>query len=197
MAWFSSPGLEDPRVAEFVAALTRTAANGAFFDVAPDDSLLGPLSERDGPGVTVGLVVPKLTAKRRYLLVSYEPGQDEETPVLQSGWSSHAQLEGPVGAYDGPSNDQDLWVGGIAATPTLCAEWASAWFVRQLRRPIDRREWDQPESGSVIGLFGRRRESVAVEWWLREPELYLDGRGTFGRWWLTRQTFSREVRERP
>lgn len=197
MAWFNSPGLEDPRVVEFVAALTRAAVDGAFSDVVPGDSLLGPLSERDGPGVTVGLVVPGLTVKRRYVLVSYEPGADDETPVLQSGWSSSAQLDVPVGAYDGPSNDQDLWVGGIAAPPTLCAEWASAWFVRQLRRPVVRREWDQPESGRGAGLFGRRGESVAVEWWLTEPELYLEGRGTFGRWWLTRQPPSREIHERP
>lgn len=142
-------------------------------------------------------MVPSLTCERRYLLVSYEPGTDHGTPVLQSEWSSVVHLSTQPGAYDGPSSDQDLWVSGVAATPTACADWVSAWFRLQLRRPVTRREWDQPASGPGAGLFGRRRESAAVQWWLSEPEQYLDDRGTFGRWRLTRQPPSREVRERP
>lgn len=195
--WFDGPNLHDPGEQEFVEALTRAADAGALPGVDPGDTVSGPLSESMGQGVTVGLVVPKLTCERRWLLVSYEPGQDHGAPVLQSKWSSDAQLGTQPGAYDGPDRDSDLWVSGIVAGPTVCAEWVSAWLGRQLRRPVTRREWDQPAAGPGASLFGRPRASAAVEWSLGEPEQYLASRGTFGRWRLTRQPPSREVRERP
>lgn len=148
--------------------------------VDPGDTLSGELSESNGPGVTVGLAVPKLTCERRWLLVSYEPETEHGTPVLQSGWSSVVQLSIQPGGYDGRDSDSDLWVSGIAASPTACAGWVLAWFRRQLQRPVTRREWDQPATGPGAGLFGRQRVSAAVEWQLGEPEQYLDARGTFG-----------------
>lgn len=84
MVWFAGPNLHDRREQEFVEALTWAADAGAFPGVNPGDTVSGPLSESMGQGVTVGLAVPKLTCERRWLMVSYEPGKDLGTPVLQS-----------------------------------------------------------------------------------------------------------------
>ena len=197
VGWFDGPSLDDPRELEFLTALTHDAAEGVFSGVSPDDTELGVLARPGGAGIAVRLTVPGLTCNRRHLIVSYEPGPVHGTPVLQSEWTPSTQLTIQPSAFDGPFNDVDLWVSGIAATPTVCAGWVSAWLSRQLRRPVGRREWDQPESGPGAGLFGRRRAAAAVVWWIDEPNQWLDSRGTFGRWLLTRQPPTREVQERP
>lgn len=198
MTWFNGPTPSTTLETEFVQALRAAAAAGAFPGVDPDDTVAGALTDPPGRGVTVGLAIPRLTTDRRWLLVSYQPGAEGGgTPVLQSGWSSVLMLTTEPGAYDGPQDELDLWVSGIAASPDACAEWVLEWFQRQLQRPVTRREWDQPASGPGAGLFRRQRVAAAVEWWLSEPEQYLDSRGTFGRGRLTRQPPSREVHERP
>jgi hypothetical protein len=195
--WFLGPELHDLREREFVEALSKSAEAGAFPGVVPTNTVSGSLSESSGKGLTIGLAVPKLTCQRRWLVVSYEPGQDHETPVLQSSWSTDVQLDTQPGAYEGPSGDSDLWVTGIDAGPSLCADWVSAWLGRQLRRPVTRREWDQPETGPGASWLRRPGPSAAVEWYLGDPDEFHADRGTFGRWRLTRQPPSREVRERP
>lgn len=195
--WFNGPEPNDHCEQEFVEALRNAAEAGAFHGVDPGDTVSGSLSERMGKGITVGLAVPQLTCPRRWLLVSYEPGQGHRTPLLQSSWSTEVQLGTQPGGYDGPSNDNELWVSGIAAGPALCAEWVTAWLGRQLRRPVTRKEWDRPATGPGAGLFGRPRLSAVVEWSLGDPDEFLWDRGTFGRWRLMRQPPSREVSERP
>ena len=197
MSWFSGPEVKEPRAQEFLSALRSAGESGAFPGVDPADTAVGLLEEPSGPGLTIGIAVPKLTTQRRWLLVSFEPGPETGAPTLQSAWSSDLSLGAEPGAYDGPSSSNDLWVSGIAARPTECAGWVTAWVGRQLRRPVTRREWDQPATGPGAGLLGRARSAAAVEWWLSDPEEYLDSRGTFGRWRLTRQPPSRDVRERP
>jgi len=125
VVWFYGPELRDPREFDFVGALTRAADEGAFPGVDPGDTACGALSKEAGPGVTVCLAVPRLTCERRWLLVSYEPGTEYGTPVLQSEWSSVLDFSLQPGAYDGPRGDGELWVSGIAATPSACAEWVS------------------------------------------------------------------------
>lgn len=197
MAWFSGSELHDPREQEFVDALSKSAEAGAFPGVDPGDTVSGSLSKSSGKGITIGLRVPKLTCQRRWLVVSYEPGQDYGTPVLQSSWSADVQLDTPPGAYDGPGSDNELWVTGIDARPSSCADWVSGWLERQLRRPVTRREWDQPAAGPGASWLRRPGPSAAVEWYLGEPDEFLADRGTFGRWRLTRRPPSREVSERP
>lgn len=66
-----------------------------------------PLPQGYGPGVVVGLVVPKLTCERRFRCVSYEAGDDHTPPVLQSDWSAGWSPSSLPGAFDGPANDND------------------------------------------------------------------------------------------
>ena len=197
MIWFDGPDLNEPREREFIVAMREAAEGGAFLGVDWDDTVFDRLAEPSGPGIAIGLAVPKLTTQQRWLLVSYEPGPDKAAPMLQSGWASEAALTTEPGAYDGPSSYNYLWVSGIDASPTECAAWAANWISRQLQRPVIRREWDQPASGPGAGLLGRARTAAAIEWWLADPEEYLDSRGTFGRWRLTRQPPARQVHERP
>lgn len=199
MVWFDGHDLHDPSEKNFVEALTLAADDGAFPGLSPSDTASEPFSAPIGQGLSVSLVVPKVTCERRWLWVTYVPGHDHGTPVLQSEWSSNARLDlVEPDAYDGPGTDSELWVSGVAASPATCAGWASAWFDRQLQRPVTRREWDQPAAGPGASLFRRARVSAVVEWSLGEPEEYLaDHHGMFGRWRLTRQPPSREIRERP
>jgi hypothetical protein len=184
VVWFDGPDLNEPRWRDFIVAMRHAAEGGAFPGVDPSDTGFDRLAGSSNPGVTIGLV-------------SYEPGPDKGAPMLQSGRDSEPTLATEPGAYDGPSSHNDLWVSGIDATPTECAAWVTSWISRQLQRPVIRREWDQPATGPGAGLLGRARTAAAIEWWLAEPEEYLDSRGTFGRWRLTRQPPAREVHERP
>lgn len=196
-SWFDGPDLDEPREIEFVEALMQAASAGSFAGVDPQDTLRVAQPKGYSPGVMVGLIVPRLTCERRIVRVSYETGDASTPPTLQADWSDGMYPGNPPGAYDGPTNDTDLWVSGIFATPRSCAEWVSAWFVHQLARPVFRREWDRPVSGPGANLLGRARESVATEWYVTEPEQFLGSRGTFGRWVLIRRPPSREVQERP
>ena len=180
--WFDGPGLDDPREVEFVEALVQAASAGSFAGVGPQDTLRAAQPKDYGPGVRVGLVIPKLTCRCRVVRASYEPGDEWTPPTLLSDWSDGMVSSDLVGGYDGPSNDTDLWVPGIFAPPSVCAGWVSAWFKRQLARPVVRREWDQPASEPGASLLGRARKSAAIEWYVTEPDEYLGGRGTFGRW---------------
>lgn len=137
-----------------------------------------------------GLVLPKLTCDRRFLRMTFEAGHKHTRPVLRSDWSEGIYPSSQPGAYDGPTNDTDLWVSGIAAIPTVAAGWVVAWFVRRLARPAVR--VDQGASGPGSGLPGRGRKSAVVDWYVTEPEQFLDARGTFGRWRLTRPPPARE-----
>ena len=119
-----------PPEQEFVESLSRAAEAGDFPGVRPDDTVSGSLAESSAGGITVGLAVPNLTCRRRWLLVSYEPGHDHGTPVLQSAGQQMPCSTAQVGAYDGPSNDNELWVSGIDAGPSLCAEWVAGWLGR-------------------------------------------------------------------
>lgn len=195
--WFDGPDLQEPREVEFVEALVQAASEGVFAGVNPPDTLRVTQPKGYSPGVMVGLVLPKVTCERRVVRVCYEAGDPWTPPMLQSDWSEGMYPRSPPGAYDGPTNDTDLWVSGIAATPTACAEWVTAWFVAQLARPVVRREWDRPATGPGSTLLGQARQAVATEWYLTKPEEFLDSRGTFGRWGLIRRAPSREVGERP
>lgn len=193
--WFSGATFEEPRKLEFLAALTAAAEGGAFLGVEPKATSSAVLD--GGNGLLVALAVPRLTCERKLLRISFVPDEADRTPVLQSEWSTLTTSLDPPGAYDGPTDDSDLWVSGIEATPTQCAAWVTAWIVRQLGRPVTRREWDRPTSGwgsiSPTGVAG----PVAVEWQLGTPEQHLDRRGTFVWWWLIRRPPSRETLERP
>lgn len=196
-SWFDGPDLHDPAEILFVEALVRAASTGLFAGVSQQDTLRVAQPKGHNPGVMVGLVLPNLTCDRRVVRACYETGDGQTPPMLQSDWSEGMYPSRPPGAYDGPTNDTDLWVSGISATPTVCAEWVTAWFVAQLARPVVRREWDRPATGPGTSLLGQAREAVAIEWYRTEPEEFLDSRGTFGRWGLTRRPPSREVHERP
>lgn len=196
-SWFDGPDLHEPREIEFVEALVRAASGGRFAGVEPQDTLRVAPPKGYSPGVMVGLVVPKLTCARRVVRTCYQTGDAWTPPMLQSDRSEGMYPGSPPGAYDGPSSDTDLWASGIPATPTVCADWVAAWFVAQLARPVVRREWDRPATGPGSSLLGPARQAVATEWYLSEPEEFLDSRGTFGRWALTRRPPAREVRERP
>lgn len=65
MTWFPGPDLQGSRELAFVAALRTAAGSGSFPGVEPADTIAGLLSRSVGPGVTVGLAVPKLTCGRR------------------------------------------------------------------------------------------------------------------------------------
>ena len=196
-SWFDGPGLDDPQELEFVEALVRAASAGSLAGVDPKDTYRDAQAKGYGPGVRVGLVIPKLTCPHRVLRVSYEAGDRWTAPTLLSDWSDGINHRDPPGGYDGPSNDTDLWVCGLFAPPSVCAGWVSAWFARQLSRPVVRREWDQPASGPGASVLGRARTSAAIQWPAAQPAELLDSRGTFGRWSLTRQPPSREIQERP
>ena len=193
--WFSGASFKKPRDLEFLEALTAAAQGGAFLGVEANDTSSAVLD--GGEGLLVALAVPRLTCERKLLRVSFVPEDADRTPVLQSEWSTPTTSLDPPGAYDGPTDDSDLWVSGIEATPTQCAAWVTAWMVRQLRRPVRRREWDRPTSGwgsiSPAGVTG----PVAVEWQLGNPKQDLDSRGAFVWWWLVRRPPSRETLERP
>jgi len=199
--WFSGAAIDEPRELEFVAALSAAAEAGAFLGVGPKDTSSAVLD--GGSGLLIGLAVPGLTCERRLLRVSFVPGDADETPVLRSEWSTQMTPLDPPGAYEapgtyeGPTDGSDLWVSGIDATPAQCAAWVEAWMVRQLGRPVTRREWDRPTSGwGSIGPAGSPGP-VAVEWQLGHPEGHLDSRGTFVWWWLVRRPPSRATLERP
>jgi hypothetical protein len=120
MGWFDGPSQDDSRELEFVAALARAAVEGAFPGVEPDGTMLGLLAKPEGAGIAVSLTVPGLSSSRRHLIVSYEPGPVNGTPVLQSEWSSSTQLSVQPGAYDGPSSDLDLGQRHHRYTVGLC-----------------------------------------------------------------------------
>ena len=193
--WFLGPTLEEPRQVEFMAALTRAAEAGELADADAAQTL--SVAAEDGSSVEVGLVVAGLTCDRKFLAVAYEPGDDHGLPSLTSVWTAGLEPKTEFDDYDAPSgDDEEMWVSGVEATPTQCAEWAVAWWSRQLRRPVIRQEWDQPTSGWGADLLGRQRERVAVRWRLQNPEQDLDDRGTIKWWWLVRRRPAREVRER-
>lgn len=194
-AWFLGPTLQDPRQVEFVAALIRAAEAGELADIDAAQTL--SVVADDGSSVEVGLVVPGLTCDRKFLAVTYEPSDHHGLPSLTSVWTAGLTPKTEFDDYDAPSGDPgEMWVSGVEATPTQCAQWAIAWWSRQLRRPVIRQEWDQPKSGWGSGLLERQREGVAVRWQLEDPEQALDDRGTLIWWWLVRRPPAREVRER-
>lgn len=166
--WFLGPRLHEPRQAEFIEALTRAAEEGALADVDPAQTLSVSLDH--GSGVVVGFEVPGLSCDRKLLEVTYEPRGEHGLPVLTSAWTAGVTPHTDLDDYEGPSDDGALWVSGIEATSAQCAAWAMAWWSRQRRRPVTRREWDQPTSGFGSSVLGRQRESVAVEWRLENPE---------------------------
>lgn len=194
--WFSTKPTPGDRRTAFLRALAAAAEQWAFADLSPENTSTD-LELSDGR-VVVQITVPGLTSKRGNLRVLYRPDV-EGRPVLQSAWSdttySFDDYEDPCG---GPDEDVDLWVSGVDASPEQCGAWTAAWFERQLRRRVTRREWDRPPSGlSTLLPSAQTPGPVAVEWLVESPDGTLDSRGGFTWWWLMRRPPSRVVVERP
>lgn len=49
---------------DFVAAMREAAQGGAFPGVDPGDTIFDRLRRPSGPGIAIGLAVPKLTTQR-------------------------------------------------------------------------------------------------------------------------------------
>jgi len=195
VGWFMGPTLQDPHQVEFVAALARACEAGIGADV--DAARTSTVPADDGRSLQVGLEVPGLTCDRRILAVEYEPVGVEGLPSLNSFWTAGLAPKTELDDYDAPSGlAGEMWVSGVEATPTECAQWAVAWWSRQLRRPVIRQEWDEPKSAWRSDPAYRERQRVAARWRLEDPDQSLDDRGTFRWWWLVRRPPTRVVRER-
>lgn len=74
------------------------------------------------------------------LQVTFWEGQEWAAPVggpvLQGSWT----VEHRGWCHDG-DNPENLTVIGVMAAPEQYAAWASAWLVRQLRRPVVHEQW--------------------------------------------------------
>jgi hypothetical protein len=98
---------------------------------------------------------------------------DAVDPTLLGEWGSENYL------LDGASGTDILNVVGIAASPTLFAEWTADWMWRQLQRPVDR-----------VEFVGRHGEVLGTEWRLGDN---LRPLGTTGHWWQRRRAADRRV----
>lgn len=185
-AWFDDdPPQHDPQRA-FVQALERLADRWRFDDLYPEHS--SSSSWIDGTGIFVELQLPGLTCDRLRLRALYSPVSHRE-PLLKAEWGDDYLFDGVV--------TEGLVVNGVDASPEECASWTAAWFERQLRRPIVRREWDRPTSGLARLLPSHTECLAVVEWWFGDTEEHLWSTRGFGWSRLTKTSPSRRIEERP
>ena len=189
--WFSATPAPDDHTSDFLQTLAAAAEQWGFADLRPEDTLTD--LDRTERALVVEITVPGLTSERRHLSVRYR-ADVQGRPVLQSAWSRWPHSFDDYEMDGSPDEDSDLSVRGVDATSQQCAAWAAAWFERQLRRRITRREWDRPDSGLTRPAASR---PAAVEWLIESPDERLDRRGGLTRWRLMRQPPSRVVIERP
>jgi len=189
--WFDGDDPTDARELTFLESVRAAAGTWGFDDLRPEGTATS-IDVEDG-GLVVEVRVPHLSSERRTLRVAYDVDAGGR-PSLVSGWTSaHAFEDCCCG---GPDADVDLYVVGVDADPEQCGRWAAAWFARQLRRPVVRREWDRPRTGLTTLLPGPATGPAYVEWTVADPDRPLDAHG--GLWsWLARRPAAREVRERP
>lgn len=200
-AWFAAEEAVDERTRQFLATVALSATSWVFDDLVPANT--SSTSAPPGAGareVAVQVQVPRLTTKRCYLWVLYDPDV-RGLPTLTSRWGSHpfdfTGRDDDDHDWEPPDEETDLWVSGVEATPEQCGRWAAAWLERQLHRPVCRREWDAPATGWSTLIPRRRPGSPAlVEWTVGDPQEVLDLRGDIPWDWLRRQAPTREVWER-
>lgn len=187
--WFDDDGsrLAGPH-REFLRRLQEKAASWQVPDLLEDHTRawLWPVDESR---LLVEVDVAGLTCGPWTLRVLYTPGS-EQHPLLDSEW-------GDEYLFDGPTDDADLRVSGVDATPEQAADWTAAWLHAELSRPVVRREWDRP-AGGVARLLPPHTSGLAVvEWHFGDDGGLLDTTSRLVWSWLTRLPCSRETQERP
>ncbi|WP_434992270.1 hypothetical protein [Arthrobacter sp. Ld5] len=85
-----------------------------------------------------GVVVPH---NQCTLQIAYWPDR-AGAPLVSGEWGDDHLLEGQG------QDEGDLLIGGVALSPTECAEKAAAWIEDQLHRPLVREDWTR--KGKVI-----------------------------------------------
>lgn len=188
--WFDGRRPTDEGERTFLEALRTAARAWSFADLRPEDTSAGG----EESGCLVEIRVPLLTTSCRILRVCYAV-DEEDSLSLQSEWTGFDEPFEGLG-YESPDPETDLWVTGVEASPEQCALWSAAWFERQLRRPVKRREWDRPESGWSTLIPGSTTRPAYVESTAYQPERALDRQGGLRWWWLEHQPPSREIWER-
>lgn len=193
--WFQRSPTQHEQNDDFLAALADSAASWTFPDLTADDTSAD--SDQGDGLLVVEVKVPGLTSKRGNLRVGYRADAGGR-PALRSDWSQWPEsFDENDDSFGAPDEETELWVSGIDATPEQCGVWAAAWFERQLRRRVVRREWDRPTSGLGTLIPADGTGPVAVEWLIESPHGVFDSRGGFTWWWLMRRPPSRTVVERP
>jgi hypothetical protein len=191
--WFSGAASADERDNRFILAVAAAALNWTT-DLSPHDTSTRPATDEGaGAGRLVEIRLPQLTTPCRILRVLYDLDVAGR-PTLQSEWTASPKPFEHL--YELPDEETDLWVQGVEAAPEQCGDWAAAWFERQLRRPVLRREWDRPRSGVSTLIPGSFDAPALVEWTALQPDQSLDTQGGLPWDWLKYRPPSREILER-
>lgn len=154
--WFPDEVGRDDGEAAFLERLRREASRWDVQGLSPEDDTS---SRRWLVPLYVDVDVPGLAIRRRTLQVGYWTG-GPLGPALQGVWGDDYLLDD----HDG-NDPEDLTVVGVRASHEEYAEWAAAWLLRQLKRPVVREEW----------LAGDR--VVATTWRLDDTGRVLARRG--------------------
>lgn len=131
--WFPDEVGRDDGEAAFLQRLRREASGWNIDGLSPADDTS---SQRLQASLYVDVDAPGLAAiRRRTLQVGYWTdgpfGQ-----ALQGVWGDEYLLDD----HDG-NDPEDLTVVGVRANHEEYAQWAAAWLLRQLCRPVVRQEW--------------------------------------------------------
>jgi hypothetical protein len=158
--WFAGGEGRTPTERSFLARLRREASTWSQVGIAPQNTSAVALGI-DVP-LSVHVDIPHLPVTwptLHTLQVTFWEGQEWAAPVggpvLQGSWTVDHR------AWDHDGDDpENLTVIGVVAEPEQHAAWASAWLVRQLRRPVVHEQWTR--GTRVVGERWRLADSGEV-----------------------------------